>query len=117
MATKKNTPAQIEEMRALVAAADAEQAEADRIGRVEYMKPMVDFVSTTEFIFVRDTLAALAKIYRGDDYAGQSVSNNAFGLSWMSDVSAMDLTKPDMPEIVEVVEPENPPVTEPEAQA
>lgn len=104
-------------MRALVAAADAEKDEADRAARVEYMKPMVDFVATSEFIFVRDTLAALAKIYRGDDYAGQSIANNAFGLSWMADVAAMDLTKPDMPELVEVVEPETPPVTEPEVQA
>lgn len=108
---------EIEEMRALVAAADAADAEADRLGRIEYMKPLVDFVATPEFIFVRDTLAALAKIYRGDDWAGQSVTNNAFGLSWMNDVAAMDLTKPDMPELVEVVEPESPPVTEPEAQA
>lgn len=110
---KKLTTAQIEEMRALVAAADAEQAEADRLASIEYMKPMVDFVGSPEFRTVRDTLATLETIYRGDDYAGQSIANNAFGLTWMAEVSMMNLSKPDMPEIVET---ETPPVTEPEAQ-
>lgn len=106
---------EIEEMRALVAAADAEQAEADRLGRIEYMNPLVELTGSTEFQFVRDKLAELAAIYRGDDYPAQTVANTGFGLSWMLDVSRMDLAKPEMPDVV-VPEPVTPIVVTPPAE-
>lgn len=103
---------EIEEMRALVAAADAADAEADRLARIEYMAPLVELTGSPEFKYVRDKLAALTSVYRGDDYPAQTVANTAFGLSWMADVSRMDLAKPDMPDVV-VPEPVTPIVVTP----
>lgn len=100
--TKKTTytPAQIEEMRAAVAAADAEYAEAERLERVEYMKPLVELVASDEFAFVEKALNDMSAHFNSADYPSDAVRGLITGnIPWLRQIAAMDIGKPAFVEV------------------
>lgn len=66
MATKKPTPAEIEQMRADVAAYDAEKAEADRLAREAYMAPLKGIATSDCYRDLYANLLATQDAYRDD---------------------------------------------------
>lgn len=86
------TAAQIEEMRSAVAAADAEQAEIERLERVEYMKPLVELVASDEYAFVENALTKMAAHFDSSDYPSEAVRGLVTGnLPWLRQIAAMDI--------------------------
>ncbi len=89
------TAAQIEEMRAAVAAADAEQAEIERLERVEYMKPLVKLVASDEYAFVENALTEMAAHFDSSDYPSEAVRGLVEGnLPWLRQIAVMTIGKP-----------------------